>query len=176
MNEYAESWHCSSSSIDSTPYQNQFIELSNVYQSFAPPEMLSALHRSSETVAPNTFDRPYDQMTTPQQLWYRFEFSSPLERVVSFSLVCNDYSSSHHYGVRTCEGCKGFFKVRRMFDLLPSPSPSPSSERCRKTRSTSVSRRNNVRSIDVVEIVVSGVDSRSVWPWEWSKRSFERTS
>ena len=28
-----------------------------------------------------------------------------------FSLVCNDFSSSHHYGVRTCEGCKGFFKV-----------------------------------------------------------------
>ena len=29
----------------------------------------------------------------------------------SACLVCNDFSSSHHYGVRTCEGCKGFFKV-----------------------------------------------------------------
>lgn len=33
--------------------------------------------------------------------------------------VCGDNAACQHYGVRTCEGCKGFFKV----SLLPGPSP-----------------------------------------------------
>jgi len=31
--------------------------------------------------------------------------------------VCGDNAICQHYGVRTCEGCKGFFKVIIMKDL-----------------------------------------------------------
>lgn len=36
--------------------------------------------------------------------------------------VCGDNASCQHYGVRTCEGCKGFFKVRSFFLSLQSIS------------------------------------------------------
>lgn len=32
--------------------------------------------------------------------------------------VCGDNASCQHYGVRTCEGCKGFFKVKRIADII----------------------------------------------------------
>lgn len=34
--------------------------------------------------------------------------------------VCGDNASCQHYGVRTCEGCKGFFKVSRGLSFLTS--------------------------------------------------------
>lgn len=33
--------------------------------------------------------------------------------------VCGDNASCQHYGVRTCEGCKGFFKVRSGLSMQP---------------------------------------------------------
>ncbi len=32
--------------------------------------------------------------------------------------VCGDRAVCHHYGARTCEGCKGFFKVSILLDLI----------------------------------------------------------
>lgn len=37
--------------------------------------------------------------------------------IQQFCLVCGDNAACQHYGVRTCEGCKGFFKVS-IFDLV----------------------------------------------------------
>ncbi|KAL3855378.1 hypothetical protein ACJMK2_014589, partial [Sinanodonta woodiana] len=34
----------------------------------------------------------------------------PPPRVYKPCVVCNDKSSGYHYGVSSCEGCKGFFR------------------------------------------------------------------
>lgn len=47
----------------------------------------------------------------PQTL--KAQKSLPLNQTCA---VCGDSAQCQHYGVRTCEGCKGFFKVR--FNLI----------------------------------------------------------
>ena len=50
---------------------------------------------------------------------------APREGQVKESLlcaVCGDNAACQHYGVRTCEGCKGFFKVIKPRGPLHTPS------------------------------------------------------
>ncbi|UJR08734.1 hypothetical protein I4U23_012991 [Adineta vaga] len=93
-----------SQQINYSPNQTQFIELSNVHNDIS---LTNEIHT-------NTY-----HLSTPQTIIYNLQLpenSSKFRSIPNINspqyqcLVCNDFSTSHHYGVRTCEGCKGFFK------------------------------------------------------------------
>ncbi|CAF1342323.1 unnamed protein product [Rotaria magnacalcarata] len=103
----SDNWHFPQQ-IDYAINQSQFIELSNINYDYP----------LSNEVDSNTF-----HLTTPPTMRYdvlqlpenssstlKFRTISNVNSPKYQCLVCNDFSTSHHYGVRTCEGCKGFFK------------------------------------------------------------------
>ncbi|CAF1098487.1 unnamed protein product [Adineta ricciae] len=93
-----------SSQINYSPNHSQFVELANV---------------QNEISITNDVHTNHCSLPPPQTIVYNFQIPENPSKFHTISnvdtpkyqcLVCNDFSTSHHYGVRTCEGCKGFFK------------------------------------------------------------------
>ncbi|CAF0843209.1 unnamed protein product [Adineta steineri] len=93
-----------SQEINYSTNQSQFIELSNVHHNLS----------YSNDIQSNTLNLPATSTMICnielQDNSSRFHTIPNINSPKYQCLVCNDFSTSHHYGVRTCEGCKGFFK------------------------------------------------------------------
>ncbi|KHN86367.1 Retinoic acid receptor RXR-alpha-A [Toxocara canis] len=79
--------------------------------------------------------------TTPSMLPYRMQSSPlttqhPLTSAKHICAICGDRASGKHYGVYSCEGCKGFFKRTVRKDLTYS---------CRENRNCVIDKRQRNR-------------------------------
>lgn len=67
------------------------------------------------------FERDEVVTYTPTTVFGKLDMTSYSDHDLSKDVicaVCGDSAKCQHYGVRTCEGCKGFFKVCTQFLLL----------------------------------------------------------
>lgn len=81
---------------------------------------VSPLHCSSMSLERRPLESP--RTVEGAMTCSKTQSSGPAE---SRCAVCGDNASCQHYGVRTCEGCKGFFKVNLQTVICPdSPKPA----------------------------------------------------
>ncbi|CAF1111226.1 unnamed protein product [Rotaria sordida] len=102
----SDNWNISQQ-IDYSINQSQFVELSNVNYDYQVSNEINLNHFNLTQPSTTIYDLQLPQNSSSTLKFHTIpNVNSPKYQC----LVCNDFSTSHHYGVRTCEGCKGFFK------------------------------------------------------------------
>lgn len=105
--------------------EQQSSRIQEVKQEFAPPEFQLPPSATTSSTSNTTTTSTNDAI-------------SPIEQATTSKLcaVCNDRASGKHYGVYSCEGCKGFFKrtVRKNLNYA-----------CRDDRQCTIDKRQRNR-------------------------------